>query len=719
MRKSHTVRFTSFIFVALGLGGCFYDQQASSQFSSQRGFELSCVHIHPIMMKYIEKHITHSDPNSNLESRANQQFVKMLDSSKLYLHEGDIKQVETLMKGSFNALKKKDCKGIKKAHELFIKRMDERVEYAKKTLNSKSFKFNPKAEVVFDPEERKRAKNKKEADRFHQNYIQYQVASYLAADEKLDEAKGHVVRGYERQQKRIKEMKESDLWAMYLDSIAHGLDPHSSYLSRDQLEDFEIQMRLSLEGIGATLSSKDGFTVIEHLVPGGAAFSSGQLKRKDKILAVAQGTDGDYENVIEMDLRDVVRKIRGPKGSLVRLRVLRKKGSETNRFEVALSRDKIALEDEAAAIYYLDREVGGKKKKVAVINLPSFYADNRQNGPSATKDVKKLLVEAKKEKADAVVLDLSTNGGGSLRDAVDIVGLFIAKGNVVKQSQRADNGKIEYDVLKDLDREVYYNGPLVINISRVSASASEIVSGALQDYKRAVVVGGDHTFGKGSVQSVDYMPPGLGAIKTTVGMFFIPGGASTQHKGVSADIEFPSLFSAAEDDVGEKNLDYSLPPKTISAFLSPDAQGEGDRYWRPLDTETIDKLKKSSAVRVAGSEKFKEVKEKIQKSKDRGNTIVVGELIEDKQKEKAKKKNGKSTEVAKLGDKAKSGDKSDKKSSAIDDEDEDEDEDAYLSKEERVKKYLERADILEAADIATELALETVASGIKLGQKEN
>lgn len=708
MIRSSTIRLTSILLVIFSLGGCFFEREISAQFSSPKGFELSCVHIHPIMMKYIDKHITHSEPNSNLESRANQQFIKKLDSSKLYLHEGDIKEIDALLKGSFTALKKKDCKGIQKAYDLFTKRLDERVEFAKKTLSSKKFKFNPKAELVFDPDERKRAQNKKEADRFHENYIQYQVASYLAADEKLDEAKNNVIRGYERQQKRIKEMKESDLWAMYLDSIAHGLDPHSSYLSRDQLEDFEIQMRLSLEGIGATLSSKDGFTVIEHLVPGGAASSSGQLKRKDKILAVAQGTDGDYENVIEMDLRDVVRKIRGPKGSMVRLRVLRKKGSETNRFEVALKRDKIALEDEAAAIHYLDREINGKKKKVGVINLPSFYADNRKDGPSATKDVKKLLLEAQKENVDAIVLDLSTNGGGSLRDAVDIVGLFISKGNVVKQSQRGAKGKIEYDVLKDLDREVYYNGPLVINISRVSASASEIVSGALQDYKRALVVGGDHTFGKGSVQSVDYMPPGLGAIKTTVGMFFIPGGASTQHKGVSSDIEFPSLFSATDDDVGEKTLDYSLPPKTIAAFLSPEAQGEGDQYWKPVEKQLIDKLKVSSAARVIASEKFKEVKEKIKKAKDRGKTIIVGELIEDKLKEKEKKKNEKKGDLAQK-DKAKK----------VDDDDDEEEDDSYLSKEERVKKYLERADILEAADIATELALEMKSGEIKLGKKED
>jgi carboxyl-terminal processing protease len=672
-------------------GWSFYENQAHSQFTSAPTLELSCVHIYPIQMKYLEKHVNFADLSANLEARTVDQFVKRLDPSKLYLESGDVTKIQKLMSGVFNKTKNKDCTAIQKAYDIYSKRLDERVEYAKKFLGPK-FKFDEKTALVLDPESRPRPKSPAEVNAFHNKYIQYQVSTYLASDSKMDEARNQVIRSYERFQRRMKDTKGSDLWAMYLDSFARALDPHSSYLSKDALEDFEIQMRLSLEGIGATLSSKDGFTVIEQLIPGGAAFGSGKLKPKDKIIAVAQGDDENYENVIEMDLRDVVRLIRGPKGSKVRLKILRKE-KETERFEVTLVRDKIKLEDDAASIYYFDREVNGDKKKIGLINLPSFYADNRADGPSAAKDMKALLAEAAKKKVDAIVFDMSTNGGGSLRDAVDIAGLFFAKGNVVKQSQRLlpDDEKMQYEVLRDTDATVNFAGPLVVLTSRISASASEIVSGTLKDYRRAVVVGGDHTFGKGSVQSVDYMPPGLGAIKTTVGMFFIPGGASTQHAGVKGDIVFPSIY--ATEEFGEKTLDYSLPPKKIPAFLSKSAYGEnGNELWKPLTDKIVKTLKTLSDKRVAESKDFKKIKDDIAKAKKHGKSIVVGELLKDKS---ADKKKGKDPE-----------------------DPEDEDDGRYLTHEERVKKYLERADVLEAVNVAADLIRETHATPMTLGRKE-
>ncbi len=313
------------------------------------------------------------------------------------------------------------------------------MEYAKKYLTGK-FKFNPKAQMNRDRKKRPRPKTMAQANKAHEAYMQYQVASYIITDMKEDEAKQQIVRNYERALRRVQEEKKEEHYSNFLDSFARALDPHSSYLASDQLEDFEIQMRLSLEGIGATLSSQDGFTVIEQLIPGGSADKSGKLKAKDKIVGVAQGKEGDYQNVIEMDLRDVVRLIRRPKGSEVRSKILRKTQSKENqRFEIVLIRDKIKLEDEAASITYHEKEVGGVKKKIALIDLPSFYSDNRKNGRSAASDMKKILHEAKENGADAVVLDLSGNGGGSLRDAVDIAGLFFSTGNVVK---RANGGQV-------------------------------------------------------------------------------------------------------------------------------------------------------------------------------------------------------------------------------------------------------------------------------------
>lgn len=664
-----------------------------AQFTRSNSLELGCVHLYPVQMKYLEKHVNYSKMQKNLEARTVEQFVKRLDGSKLYLLDKDVKDVEKMMANIFEKVRNKDCVAIDKSNELFVKRVEERVNYAKKYLGSK-FKYDPKVQIQRDPQDRARPKTLAEANKFHENYMQYQVASYLATDMKLEEAKQQIVRNYERALKRVQDFKKEDLLASYLDSFARALDPHSSYLSADALEDFEIQMRLSLEGIGATLSSQDGFTVIEQLIPGGAADASGKLKPKDRIIAVGQGKESTFQNVIEMELRDVVKLIRGPKGSEVRLKILRKSAKDPERFELTLVRDKIKLEDEAAAITYMDREVNGQKLKVGLLNLPSFYADNRKNGPSAATDTKKLLADAVKNKADAIVLDLSNNGGGSLRDAVDIAGLFFGSGNVVKQSQRVtpELDNMNYETLRDTDSTVDWTGPLVVLTSRVSASASEIVSGTLQDYKRAVVVGGDHTFGKGSVQSVEYLPPGLGAIKTTVGMFFTPGGESTQHRGVTADVVFPSAY--AVDEIGEKTLDYSLPPKKIKEFTSPTAFVAGGKgAWLPLTKEVVKKVKEKSDARVVASADFKKIKEDLVKTKKKGKMLVIGDLL--KEKEPKKKAEGDKTDGEK-------------------DEDE---ENASLSREERKKKYLKRADVVEAVNLAADLAVELKAPTIKLGAK--
>jgi carboxyl-terminal processing protease len=373
---------------------------------------------------------------------------------------------------------------------------------------------------------------------------------------------------------------------------------------------------------------------------------------------------------------------------------LRKLPKESQRFEVTLVRNQIKLEDDAAAITYIDRDMGnGQKYKIGLLNLPSFYADNRKDGPSAATDMKKLLADAVKNKADAVVLDLSNNGGGSLRDAVDIAGLFFGTGNVVKQSQRAtsEGEQMSYETLRDTDSDVDWSGPLVVLTSRVSASASEIVSGTLQDYKRAIIVGGDHTFGKGTVQSVEYLPPGLGAIKTTVGMFFTAGGASTQHRGVAGSIVFPSLY--AQDDVGEKTLDYSLPPKKIPSFLSPSAYvTEGKGAWQQVTPELITRLKAKSEPRIANSKGFQKIRDELDKIKKRGKMLVIGDLLKDHEKDPKKKKIGVDAES-------------------------DDDENASLSHEERKKKYMERPDVIEAINIAADMVNELKVPSIKLGSK--
>jgi carboxyl-terminal processing protease len=655
--------------------------------SSTSASELLCEYLYPIQKTFVQQHVNYAEdvldfslreklpgkPSASVKKRAEiekrtiDQYVKRFDSSKLYLMQSDHEALRKILKGVFQKVGDKNCSPLVQAQKLFNKRVKERADFAKAFLSDKKFKFDKETSIVLDPEKRPVARTKKDLDAFQKKYIQFQLSNYLATDMDLEEAKQYVIRNYERVVNRISELSTEDIYSGYLDSFAHSLDPHSSFFPKDVLEDFEISMRLSLEGIGATLTSEDGFTVIEQLIPGGAAFRSGELEAKDKIIGVAQGVKGKMETVIEMELRDVVRKIRGKKGSQVRLNILRKGKEGAKRFEVLLVRDQIKLEDEAASIHYIERDVNGIKKTFGVIDLPGFYSDSRKNGRSAASDVKKLIKEARQKNVAGIVLDLSSNPGGSLDDAVKLAGLFIAKGAVVKQSSKhsdSDNN----NVLADVDSDVDYTGPMVILTSRLSASASEIVAGTLRDYGRAVVVGGDHTFGKGTVQQVIPLPQKLGAIKVTVGMFFVPGGYSTQHLGVNSDIVFPSALNT--DEIGEKTLDYSLPVQKIGPFLSSSAfVSEGPNQWEKLSPEVIEKLRKESLARINKNVEFQK---------------IVSEAKDEKKKE---------VKQLKLADVMKKAEDAEKKKAAR----------YKKSKEEKEKEFLERIELVEAVNVLSDL----------------
>lgn len=614
----------------------------SSLATAQLKEGLECRYLTVIEQGFLANHVKYTNRDAELQTRVIEQYLKRLDPSKIYLTSADVEQIKKLAGNVFEKTKNRDCAFLDQSQKIVIARVNDRAEFVKKYLG-KDFKFDEKTEFVFDPEKKEWPKDTAEANEYLKKYIQFQIGNYLATDMKMDEAKKNVVKNYERAAKRTAETTQDDLFSGYLDSFARALDPHSSFFSRDVLEDFEIQMRLSLEGIGATLSSQDGFTVVEQLVPGGAAAKSGLIEPQDKIVAVGQ-EKGPMDNVIDMDLKEVVKKIRGNKGTKVRLTILRKSGDGKKRFDVTLTREKVNLEDEAASINFIDKEVDGQKKKIGIINFPSFYADSRRGGRSSAADMKKLVKEANDKKADGLVLDLSMNGGGSLEDAVKIAGLFFKTGNVVKQSSK-NEGRAE-SALADTEPTVDWAGPLVVLTSRISASASEIVSGTLQDYKRAVIVGGDHTYGKGSVQSVLPIPNNLGAIKVTVGMFFVPSGKSTQHRGVDADLVLPGPYST--DDIGEKSMDYSLPPKTIDAFISPDAYvKEGTGAWKELKPEWMKTLKERSSERVAKNDEFKKIVDELNKAKARGKVIRVSEVLKDKNEKEKKEKSKKTASKAK------------------------------------------------------------------------
>ena len=634
------IRF-AFLFTFFIIAPLFSAQAQWGLFDSKK-VSLKCENLRDIKKGFLIAHINMSKMSPALEEKTVKQHIENLDPMKIYFSAADIKKLTSDLKGIFTNVNKGKCDKIFAVQEFYKKKVKARVDYAKSRLN-KSFKFDKSVQIVLDPDKRGYAKNAKELKQLQEKYLHFQVSNRLITGKKAGEAVDLVRRSYDRGMRKVTKLSKEDVLSNYLNAFAHSLDPHTSYFSADVLEDFEIQMSLSLEGIGATLTLEDGFTVVDSLVKGGAADRSGLIQPKDKIIAVGQykgKKPQELENVVEWELRDVVRKIRGEKGSKVQLKILRKaKGKMTNKL-VTLVRDEIKLEDEAAQISYVKRENNGVKRKIGIINLPSFYADSKKGGRSSAADVKKLIKEAREKKVDGLVLDMSSNGGGSLSDAVELAGLFFRTGNVVKQSSK--NPRLKPIPLKDVDRTVDWPGPLVVLTSRISASASEIVAGTLKDYERAVVVGGDHTFGKGSVQQVIPLAPGLGALKVTVGMFFTPGGFSTQHRGVESHIGFPSALD--DKEIGEKTLDYSLPPKKITSFLSKGAYvTSGPDAWKKIDKKTIAKLKARSLKRIGKDKDFQEIVTEVKKAKaEESKPLIIGETLEerkDKNDEFEKKKN--------------------------------------------------------------------------------
>jgi len=588
---------------------------------------LNCGNVKDIQQGYLFAHILFSENTPVLEKRTIERYIKFLDPSKMLFTKGDVDKMTKDLTGIFADLDKRNCKKLLDVQAFYNKRLHDRADYTNKVL-TKDFKLDKKTKLIWNPDKREYAKDDAELKDLQRKNLHFQVSNYILADDKLPEAMAKIKRNFDRVVKKSKDFKEEDIYVNYLNAFGHALDAHTSYFSADSLEDFEISMRLSLQGIGATLTSEDGYTVVESLVKGGAAQKSGLVDEKDKIIAVGQ-EKGAMDDVVDQDLRDVVKKIRGDKGTKVRLKILRR--SKTGKMSssiVTLVRDEVKLEDEAASISYIEKKNNGVTRKIGVINLPSFYADSRKGGRSCATDVEKLIDDAKKNKADGLVLDLSLNGGGSLSDAVDLAGLFFATGNVVKQSSR--NPQMKASALKDENPKVNWAGPLVILTSPMSASASEIVAGALKDYGRAVIVGSNSTFGKGTVQQVIPLAPGLGAIKVTIGMFFTPGGFSTQHRGVASHIVIPSELEMDDDEGGEKSLDYSLPPNKVDPFISQSAYvTDGEDKWDKVENGLIDTLKKRSEERVTSSKEFADIKKKIEKHKAESKEIVLEDSFND------------------------------------------------------------------------------------------
>jgi carboxyl-terminal processing protease len=604
--------------------------------SPARAGNLSCAVLPQLFNLYFRFHYVAHEMNDDIRVHTVDQFIKSIDPSKTMLLDSEVDKLKKDLVAVFKTMDEGNCKAIEDAQAVLVKRAEENEAMSKDILGDK-YALDESVELLTDPDKRKFPKDADEKKALLRKMIHFQITNEMLLKTKLPEAKKNVVHRYELDTKRIREKKLEDRLVDFAESFALALDPHSSYMSADSLEEFRIQMQLSLEGIGASLSTQNGFTIVEEVIPGGAADRAKVLQPKDKIIAVGQ--EGQKpKSVVDMDLQDVVKQIRGKKGTKVTLTVLRQ-GESSKTFDTVIVRDKIDIKESAAKLTYEERKVGDKKLKIGLIDLPSFYGGGRE-GRSSYEDMKKLVLDARKAKVDGIVLDLSRNGGGLLDDAVKIAGLFIKRGAVVA-TKGSDN---KVDVLADRDDDIAFSGPLLVLTSRLSASASEILAGALKDYHRALIVGGDHTFGKGTVQVVSDLPQGLGAMKVSTGMFFIPGGASTQHQGVDSDIILPSVFST--DDIGEKTMDYSLPPQKIPNFVGTDSNvEEGDKHWKPIDGDLVKRLSKLSQERVAKDAKFAEIVKNIEDARKNKGVIRLAEMKkkaeEENKKDEKKEKNRK------------------------------------------------------------------------------
>jgi len=569
------------------------------------GLKLSCQQVHYIQKRFLKHHILHTKLTSALKDRVLDQLIKNLDREKVYFLKSDITHIKRKNKRLFSDLKKQKCSGLYFIYDIYSKRVKERMKFVNQHLNE-NFLFAKNLKYILDDDLKKHPRTIKEANLQMKSYLQYQVANVFLFEKDLKksvEQVSYIMNNIQKQvlswkprlnHKEVRECKAKSKnsfkvckptkwFSSYLNAYSQSLDSHSSYLDNEDLEEFYITMNLELEGIGATLRSRFGYTVVDRLIPSGAAARSKKIKAKDKILAVGQN-EKNLINIFGERLEDVVSIIRGPKGTAVYLKISRENKEGKNTISVVkLIRDRVDLEEERASISYHDIKIANKNYKIALIKVLSFYGSNIL-GKSVTRDVKKLLFETKKKNIHSLVLDLSNNRGGPLDEAVELSGLFFAKGNVVKQSEKSNSRP---QIFKDKDKRIFYNGPLIVLVNRLSASASEIVAGTLQDYKRAIIVGSDHTFGKGSVQSVDPLFSKLGALKTTVGLYFTPSGRTTQKEGVNSDIIFPSVLNI--DELGEKNLDHVLPSQKIKSFKSSPNEifSKRDDNWRPINNEII------------------------------------------------------------------------------------------------------------------------------------
>ncbi len=493
------------------------------------------------------------------------EYINNLDNNKLYFLASDIEGFEKYRDKFGGYLKNGNLASAFEIFNVFKKRLNERMKYIAGLLKH-NFDFTINESFTPNREKAGWAKTPAELDELWRKRIKNDELNMILSGKDVKNAGDVLAKRYHNYHKIILQYDAEDVFSLFVNSFTQVYDPHTDYFSPAAAQNFNISMKLSLEGIGASLRQDNDYTVVASIVAGGPASKSGLLKEEDKIVGVAQGDDSEVVDVIGWRLDDVIQLIRGKKGTVVRLQILHAKdGPGDPPTTIRLVRDEVKLEEQAAKDEILNVQENGMNFKIGIVKLPSFYTDfegqrfGKPNYKSTTRDVRAILNKFKQEKVDGVIVDLRNNGGGSLQEAISLTGLFIKDGPVVQVKNSANM----VEVNQDPDPNIVYDGPLAVIINRFSASASEIFAAAIQDYGRGLILG-SNSYGKGTVQnmidlnrSIMVSDKNLGQLKLTVAKFYRTTGSSTQRLGVKPDISFPSPYSSKE--FGESSQKSALP----------------------------------------------------------------------------------------------------------------------------------------------------------------
>ena len=522
------------------------------------------------VVELLKRHHYNKPPlNDERSLKIYDSYLKLLDPSRSYFTAADIAEFDQWRTQFDDLLKSGDLDPGFIIYKRHLERLKQRLDFVLAQLDDGVDKldFSIDESLQTDREKAPWAKNSAELDDLWRKRLKDEALRLKIAGKEPKAIQELLLKRYKNQISRLEQTRAEDIFQAYINAFAQTYDPHTNYLSPDNAENFDINMSLSLEGIGAVLQNDNDYVKVVRLVPAGPADKSKQIVPADKIIGVAQG-NGEMVDVIGWRLDEVVKLIRGPKGSVVRLDVIPASNAPNDQTSkvVAITREAVKLEEQAAKKSVLKLQHEGHDYKLGVIEVPAFYLDFKAfragdpNYTSTTRDVKRLLGELQKEKVDGVVLDLRNNGGGSLQEATELTGLFIDQGPTVLV--RNSDGRV--DVHNDENTGIFYKGPLTVLVNRLSASASEIFAGAMQDYHRALIIGGQ-TFGKGTVQTVQ--PLNHGELKLTLAKFYRVSGQSTQHQGVIPDIEYPAVVDTKE--IGESALPEAMPWDSIRPAIKP------------------------------------------------------------------------------------------------------------------------------------------------------